>query len=66
MITAGAMTPERIHGTVADVVAGKVMSRSSADQKVLIVLVGVGALDIALGAALLKQARLKGVGQPLG
>lgn len=66
LIATGALAPERIKGTVADIVAGKVIGRSSADQKVLIVLVGVGALDIALGAALLKQARLHGVGQPLG
>jgi ornithine cyclodeaminase/alanine dehydrogenase-like protein (mu-crystallin family) len=50
---------------VAEVVAGKIAGGASADQTVLIVLVGIGALDIALGAELLKRARLLGVGRPL-
>ncbi len=66
MIASGALPQERIHGSVADLVAGKVIGRSSADERVLIVLVGLGALDIALGAALLKRARQRGVGRRLG
>lgn len=65
MIQSGALTREEIDGEVAEVVAGKIAGRSAADQTLLIVLVGIGALDIALGAELLKQARRKGVGRPL-
>lgn len=65
MVRSGALTRERIGGEVADVVAGKTEGRSSDDQTILIVLVGIGALDIALGAELLKQARAHGVGCPL-
>jgi ornithine cyclodeaminase/alanine dehydrogenase-like protein (mu-crystallin family) len=65
MIRSGALTRERIDGEVAEVVAGKIAGGASADQTVLIVLVGIGALDIALGAELLKRARLLGVGRPL-
>jgi ornithine cyclodeaminase/alanine dehydrogenase-like protein (mu-crystallin family) len=65
MIRSGALTREEIDGEVADVVAGKIVGRTSGDQAVLIVLVGIGALDIALGAELLKQARLRGGGRPL-
>jgi ornithine cyclodeaminase/alanine dehydrogenase-like protein (mu-crystallin family) len=66
MIRSGALTREEIDGEVAEVVAGKIAGRTSDDQTVLIVLVGIGALDIALGAELLKQARLRGIGHPLG
>ncbi len=38
------------------VVSGKIIGRSHGKQTVLIVLVGIGALDIALGAELLKKA----------
>jgi ornithine cyclodeaminase/alanine dehydrogenase-like protein (mu-crystallin family) len=65
MIRSGALTREEIDGEVAEVVAGKIAGRASGDQTVLIVLVGIGALDIALGAELLKQARLQGGGRPL-
>ena len=65
MVRSGALAHERISGDVADVVAGKIVGRSSGDQTVLIVLVGIGALDIALGAELLRQARARGVGRPL-
>ncbi len=65
MVRSGALTHERISGEVADVVAGKIAGRSSDDQTVLIVLVGIGALDIALGAELLSQARARRVGRPL-
>jgi ornithine cyclodeaminase len=65
MIRSGALTRERIDGEVAEVVAGKIAGRASDDQTVLIVLVGIGALDIALGAELLKQVRLLGAGRAL-
>lgn len=66
LVRSGALTRSGIAGEVADVVAGKIEGRRSSDQTVLIALVGIGALDIALGAALLKQARLRGLGRPLG
>ena len=64
-VRCGALARERIDGEIADVVAGKIAGRSSRQQTVLIVLVGIGALDIALGAELLRQARLRGIGRPL-
>ncbi len=66
MVRCGDLTRERITGEVADVVAGKIAGRTSADENVPIVLVGIGALDIALGAEVLKQARLQGIGLALG
>jgi ornithine cyclodeaminase len=65
MVRSGALTRKRIDGEVADLVAGKIAGRTSADQTVVVVLVGIGALDIALGAELLKQARARGIGRPL-
>lgn len=65
VIASGALTQERIHGSVADLVAGKIVGRASTEQRILIVLIGLGALDIALGAELLKRARPSGVGRRL-
>ncbi|HTG23041.1 MAG TPA: hypothetical protein VK681_23570 [Reyranella sp.] len=66
VIQSGALARSAVTGAFADLVAGKLAARASADQTVLLVSVGIGALDIALGAELLKQARIQGVGQPLG
>lgn len=66
LIQSGALVRDDIDGEIADLVAGKLGGRSSIDETVVLVLVGIGALDIALGAELLKQARLGGVGRPLG
>ena len=65
-IQSGALTRGAIAGEFADLVAGKLAGRLSAGQRVLLVSVGIGALDIALGAEVLKQARLQGVGRSLG
>jgi ornithine cyclodeaminase len=54
-----------IAGEVADMVAGKLPARTSPDQTVLIVLIGVGALDIALAAQALEAASRQGLGLPL-
>jgi ornithine cyclodeaminase/alanine dehydrogenase-like protein (mu-crystallin family) len=60
------LTRADVDGEVPDLVAGRLPGRSSTDKTVLIVLVGIGALDIALGAEVLKQARLQGAGCSLG
>lgn len=66
LIQSGVLTRADIDGEVPDLVAGRLPGRSSMDKTVLIVLVGIGALDIALGAEVLKQARLRGAGCSLG
>jgi ornithine cyclodeaminase len=65
LLRSGALTRERISGEVADLVSGKIAGRGHDDQTVLIVLVGIGALDIALGAELLGRARARRVGRAL-
>jgi ornithine cyclodeaminase/alanine dehydrogenase-like protein (mu-crystallin family) len=65
IIQSGALTLADVDGEVADLVAGKVPGRTATDGVIVIVLVGIGALDIALGAALLEQARLRNVGTRL-
>jgi len=65
LVRSGALSRGRIAGEIADVVSGRIDGRTCSDQTVLVVLVGIGALDIALGAELLKQARLQGSGLPL-
>ncbi|MPZ31491.1 MAG: hypothetical protein GEV13_10925 [Rhodospirillales bacterium] len=65
VIQSGALTRADVDGEVADLVAGKLPGRTATDDMVVIALVGIGALDIALGAALLEQARLRNVGTQL-
>jgi ornithine cyclodeaminase/alanine dehydrogenase-like protein (mu-crystallin family) len=65
LVRSGALTREHISGEVADVVSGRIIGRTHDEQTVLIVLIGIGALDIALGAELLRQARAHGVGRTL-
>jgi ornithine cyclodeaminase/alanine dehydrogenase-like protein (mu-crystallin family) len=54
-----------IAGEVADMVAGKLPARTSPDETILIVLIGLGALDIALAAQALEAARQQGIGLEL-
>jgi len=65
IIQSGALAREAIDGEVPDLVAGKLPGRSPNDGTILIALVGIGALDIALGAELLRLARSRGVGRAL-
>lgn len=65
LIQSGALTLSDVDGAVADLVAGKVPGRTATDGVVAIALVGIGALDIALGAALLEQAHLRKIGTRL-
>jgi len=65
LIRSGALTRAQVTGEIADVVSGKIAGRIHDEQLVVIVLVGIGTLDIVLGAELLKQARERGIGRPL-
>jgi ornithine cyclodeaminase/alanine dehydrogenase-like protein (mu-crystallin family) len=65
LIRAGRLAPERIAGEVADLVAGKLRGRASADEIVVIGLIGLGPLDMALAARALERAAAGGYGQRL-
>lgn len=59
MIKAGRFTRDDIQSEIADVIAGKGIGRGSDDETVLIVLIGVGPLDIALAARALQLADIR-------
>lgn len=65
MIAAGRLSRADLSGEIAEVVAGAKPGRGSADEIVLIVSIGLGALDIALAARALEVARQDGFGLPL-
>jgi ornithine cyclodeaminase/alanine dehydrogenase-like protein (mu-crystallin family) len=65
LVRSGALTEDDLDGEVADLVSGKVRGRTAADGTIVSALAGIGALDIALGAALLRQARLSSIGTRL-
>ena len=65
LIRAGRLARERIAGEVADLVAGKLLGRASADEIVVIALIGLAPLDMALAARALERAAAGGYGQRL-
>jgi ornithine cyclodeaminase/alanine dehydrogenase-like protein (mu-crystallin family) len=50
---------------VAELVAGRLVGRTSAHETVVIALIGIGSLDIALAARALERAAAGGLGQKL-
>jgi ornithine cyclodeaminase/alanine dehydrogenase-like protein (mu-crystallin family) len=55
----------RIAGTLGHLMAGSLEVLPRPKQRILLVLVGMGVLDVALGARALANARLAGAGIPL-
>jgi hypothetical protein len=62
----GASGARRVDATFADVLAGRHPGRTSPDQIILSNPFGMGILDVALAAEVLRAARQLGVGTPLG
>jgi ornithine cyclodeaminase/alanine dehydrogenase-like protein (mu-crystallin family) len=62
MVKAGRLTKNSIQSEIADVVAGKSIGRGSNGETVVIVLIGLGPLDIALAACALELAEIRGLG----
>ncbi len=57
--------PEPYDGEVADLVAGSLAGRESADQRTALIFAGLGLADVALGGALYERAMERGVGRVL-
>ena len=62
LISRGEIGRDNITGEVAELVAGRCAGRQSTDDRIVIVLVGLVALDIALAAQALELARERHVG----
>jgi ornithine cyclodeaminase len=65
LVRSGRITRGDIAGEIAEVASGTQPGRTSADEIVLTVLIGIGALDIALAAQALQAARQQGLGLQL-
>ena len=65
LLKSGRLRPDRITGTVADLVASKVPGRTSPGETVVIALIGLGALDIALAGRAIERAAAGGHGLDL-
>ena len=59
----GKLTPETLHAELGEVVAGRKPGRESAEETILLWQRGLSASDIALGHAMLVEAKRRGLGQ---
>jgi len=59
----GKLTPETLHAELGEVVAGRKPGRESAEETILLWHRGLSASDIALGHAMLVEAKRRGLGQ---
>jgi ornithine cyclodeaminase/alanine dehydrogenase-like protein (mu-crystallin family) len=64
-LAAGAMRREDVHGELADVVAGRVPGRRSADEVVVFDSTGTAIEDVAAAAAVYERAIADGRGAPI-
>jgi ornithine cyclodeaminase len=64
-IDAGLVSEASVHAELAEIVAGRLPGRVSADETILFWHRGLSTTDIALGAAMLEKAAALGIGQRL-
>jgi len=64
-VDAGKLSEATLHGELCEIVVGKKPGRESEDETILFWHRGLSLSDIALGHAMLEQARQKGIGQQL-
>ncbi len=65
-IASGLLGPEDVHGTLGEVIAGKVPGRTADAQVTVTDLTGVGVQDTAIANEVCRRAEAKGLGRPLG
>lgn len=53
---------EDIHATIGDLAAGKKTGRTSAEERVVCVPIGTGAMDVAIATVVLQKARKQNIG----
>jgi ornithine cyclodeaminase/alanine dehydrogenase len=53
---------EHIHATIGELAAGKKTGRDSAEERMVCVPIGTGAMDVAIAAVVLEKATEKGLG----
>jgi ornithine cyclodeaminase/alanine dehydrogenase-like protein (mu-crystallin family) len=63
--TEGLAYKEPYDGEVADLVAGRLAARQSAEERTALIFAGLGLADVAVAGAVYKKALSAGVGQTL-
>jgi alanine dehydrogenase len=58
----GKISEASVYATIGEVAAGKKAGRSSSNERILVIPIGTGALDIAVAAVACKRAAAKGLG----
>jgi len=61
----GQILPTSIHGTIGDVLIGKVKGRQKKDEITVFDSTGLAIQDVAVGSVVLRKARKKGIGKEL-
>jgi ornithine cyclodeaminase/alanine dehydrogenase-like protein (mu-crystallin family) len=64
-LDAGTITRERVHATLAEIVAGRKPGRGSAEEIILFDSTGLGLQDVAAAAVIYERALARGVGSRL-
>lgn len=58
----GEITRGNIHATIGELAAGKIKGRTAADERILCVPIGTGAMDVAIASVVLEKAKEQGLG----
>jgi alanine dehydrogenase len=64
-VESGRLSEQTLHGELCEIVAGRKPGRERAEETILFWHRGLSLSDIALGAAMLKKAGQRGIGQRL-
>lgn len=62
---AGQLDPERVYGTLGEIVCGRLPGRENPRERIVFTHMGMGALDIAIGNRVVEKARARGIGRTL-
>ena len=58
----GEISRDNIHATIGELAAGKIEGRTAADERVICVPIGTGAMDVAIATVVLEKATEQGLG----
>jgi alanine dehydrogenase len=58
----GKITEKNIYSTIGEIVAGKKKGRTSEKERILCILIGTGALDVAVATVAMQKAQEQGLG----
>lgn len=62
VVESGKLNRSNIYATIGEIVAGKKAGRESAEERIMCITIGMGALDVAVASLIYEKALAKGVG----